>query len=368
MPAGGACAPAACAAGLGILAATAARRTVATRWTRRTGRPSPRHRRAAAGARPRRDPRAVAESTTGRPEPSELPPEAYAGGAVKCETASSASACCAGWSGRRGAGRRVELRCCRCSALQPRLHSEPELHPTHSATRVPHAPLVRRHPVAIRAVEHAELLRTQRQRALPHYDFFWHRSHALAHGLRRQVRVAALFLVEAIGVPVLLSLLLLTYSNSPAATSSTSTTSAGPAAALQARHHERHPEAPRSTPLRKGGPARRGGAEEEEGRRRRQQAREAQGRARAHQAAAAGDVGVASEQAKAKTRRTSRCSTSTRSAARRCAWYGEDDVARRTARRARARQGQGRRPAHGITRSCPSRTRCTRPCPRSSST
>ena len=47
-----------------------------------------------------------------------------------------------------------------------------------------------------------------------HYDYFWHRVPNLAQSaFESKFETLLLFLVEAIGVPVLLSLLLLTYSS-----------------------------------------------------------------------------------------------------------------------------------------------------------
>ena len=153
----------------------------------------------------------------GATEPAERPPEAWiATATMKCETGEQ----CLQLIRRLVSGIEVEVGAEAATLVMLDLKntfSQEKYHPTHLRNAACHMKLTFRGvSVAVNVqVEHQELLRTfVQQNYAVHNDYFWHRMLNLSEeALRAKFEMLLIFLVEAIGVPVLLSLLLLTYSN-----------------------------------------------------------------------------------------------------------------------------------------------------------
>ena len=203
---------------LGSLAAAVGIRDLALQVDESTGRPIP----GSEKAQPSltyRDPVELwlASTYAGATEPTERPPEPWVASALmRCDTGEQ----CLGLMRRLVAGVEIAVgtEAATFAMLGLKNAFNPEFHhPTHLRNASCTMKLTFRGAsiVVNVQVEHREMLKTfEDAQYIQHNEYFWQRMLNLSEEVYDQkFEVLLLFLVEAIGVPVLLSLLLLTYSN-----------------------------------------------------------------------------------------------------------------------------------------------------------
>ena len=204
---------------LGTLAAATGIRDLALQVDEGTGRPMPNTQKKLPQIS-HRDPVILWMHSTypGATEPAEHPPEAWVASALmKCDSGEQ----CVQLIKRLVSGIEVEVgaEAALFTMLGLKNSFTPEHnHPTHLRNASCHMLLTFRNvSVAVQVqVEHKDMLATfDSNKYHRHNDYFWHRILTLTEEVYdAKFEMLLLFLVEAIGVPVLLSLLLLTYSNS----------------------------------------------------------------------------------------------------------------------------------------------------------
>ena len=203
---------------LGTLAAAVGIRDLALQVDEATGRPIPGSEKSQPGLT-YRDPVDLwlASTYPGATEPAERPPTAWVASALmRCDSGDQ----CLGLIRRLVAGVEVAVgnEAATFTMLGLKNAFDPEFNrPTHLRNASCHMLLTfRGSSVAVNVqVEHKELLATfTNAQYIRHNEYFWHRMLNISEDVYDlKFETLLRFLVEAIGVPVLLSLLLLTYSN-----------------------------------------------------------------------------------------------------------------------------------------------------------